>query len=149
MGVGVDTRRDRVTAEVSHVYFYSTSCFCEKESQLNRHVVLIYCISCSILTTKCSKRLSATTKHTKIQLIYFKLSIIFNIDYTRIYLNVLLYDSNRLDVADCEGKQPIRIFGAFLISAFCTSFPFFCHLSLKSYPPLHILYYTFLVIKLK
>lgn len=33
-----DTVRDRVTAEVSHVYFYSAACLCGKESQLNRHV---------------------------------------------------------------------------------------------------------------
>ena len=30
-----DTGRNRVTAEVSHVYFYSAACLCGKESQLN------------------------------------------------------------------------------------------------------------------
>lgn len=32
------TGRNRVTAEVSHVYFYSAACPCVKESQLNRLV---------------------------------------------------------------------------------------------------------------
>lgn len=34
-----DRGRNRVTAEVSHVYFYSAACLCVKESQLNRHVI--------------------------------------------------------------------------------------------------------------
>lgn len=33
-----DTVRDRVTAEVSHVYFYSAACLCGEESQLKRHI---------------------------------------------------------------------------------------------------------------
>lgn len=33
-----DTGRNRVTAEVSHVYFYSAPFLCGKESPLNRHV---------------------------------------------------------------------------------------------------------------
>lgn len=41
-GVDVgDTGRNRVTAEVSHVYFYSAAFLCREESQLNRHVILL------------------------------------------------------------------------------------------------------------
>lgn len=36
-----DMGRNIMTAEVSHVYFYSAACHCRKESQLNRHVILV------------------------------------------------------------------------------------------------------------
>lgn len=49
MGPGVgagddvgDRGRKRVTAEVSHVYFYSAACLCVKESQLNRHIIPLF-----------------------------------------------------------------------------------------------------------